>query len=417
MRSKASRRRLRLIGLMLPVLAAAAPVQAQDTEVARAFAARLEAARADLIAIRRDIHRFPEVSGEEERTARIVAEYLSEAGFDVRTGVGGHGVVGLLEGTAAGPTIAFRADMDAVRSVAADPVEFASEIPGVRHICGHDIHTTVGLALATGFSAVRDELVGSVMLIFQPAEETATGARAMLGDGVFDRRPDAILSVHTAPLEVGQVAIAPETQMPGRDAVRIEVRGEGDLEAAAQEARVLLQSVANIRGQQVAAPTADPFVMAQGVGATETSYGWRAIATLTTSSVEESRRAREALEAGIAALETEDIDFVLDYQERWIAGVTNSPSLVRRANESARAVLGENAVVELTTLVPAFSEDFGSFQDEVPGAMYFLGVSNAEKGWVGMPHTPGYVADEESIFVGANVIGTIVFDLFERGLP
>ncbi len=111
------------------------------------------------------------------------------------------------------------------------------------------------------------------------------------------------------------------------------------------------------------------------------------------------------------------MDFVLDYEERRIAGVTNAPSLVRRANESARAVLGENAVVELTTLVPAFSEDFGSFQDEVPGAMYFLGVSNAEKGWVGMPHTPGYVADEESIFVGANVIGTIVLDLFERGVP
>jgi len=111
-------------------------------------AERIEALRAELIEVRRDLHRHPEVSGEEERTAGVVARRLEALGLEVRTGVGGHGVVGLLRGAKDGPLLAFRADMDAVPSTAPDPVEFRSVNEGVRHICGHDIHTTIGLALA-----------------------------------------------------------------------------------------------------------------------------------------------------------------------------------------------------------------------------------------------------------------------------
>ena len=101
------------------------------------------------------------------------------------------------------------ADMDAVRSSDPDPVEFRSEVPGVRHICGHDVHTTIGLALAEGFAAVRAELPGSLVLVFQPAEETGEGARAMLEDGgLGEPKPAAIYAVHTAPLEVGEIATA-----------------------------------------------------------------------------------------------------------------------------------------------------------------------------------------------------------------
>ncbi len=97
-------------------------------------------------------------------------------------------------------------------------------------------------------------------------------------------------------------------------------------------------------------------------------------------------------------------------EERFIAGVTNDPELVSRASKSAGSVVGPEAILTLGGVVPAFSEDFGSFQDQVPGVMFFLGVSNPEKGWVGMPHTPGYVADEESIFVGARAMGAVLLD-------
>src|SRR5206468_6878335 len=121
---------------------------------------------------------------------------LRELGLEVRTGVGGHGIVAVIRGAKPGPMVAFRADLDAVPSDAPDPVEFRSLTPGIRHICGHDVHATIGLAIAQGLAAVQDVLAGSVMLIFQPAEERATGARAMLADGLFTgEKPAAIFAV------------------------------------------------------------------------------------------------------------------------------------------------------------------------------------------------------------------------------
>ncbi|MDH3733010.1 MAG: amidohydrolase [Gemmatimonadota bacterium] len=404
--------------LVVPPTVLAAQQTSRAEELLANFSRHLEANRAELIDVRRDIHRNPEVSGQEERTAGIVAERLRAAGFEVRAGIGGHGVIGVLHGSSDGPLLAFRADMDAVRSNAPDPVDFQSEIEGVRHICGHDIHTTIGLALADGFAAVRDEMPGSVMMIFQPAEESASGARAMLADGAFSSdAPDAVFAYHTTPYEVGQIAAAPAVQMPGRDAVRVDVGGEGDLEAVAQAVRDVVSSAATLSPEQAFQPQTGEFVLAQGVGAARAGSGWRVNATFTTSSRAESGRARERIEAGLSELRGEGIELSLSYQERWIAGVTNTPELVRVANASAMAVLGETAVQTVGSMTPAFSEDFGSFQDEVPGVMYFLGVSNTEKGWVGMPHTAEYVADEESIFVGARAMAAVFFDLFERGVP
>ena len=142
-------------------LTLAGSMAAQESNPYGRFADRFDALHDELIEIRHDFHRHPEVSGSEERTSGVVAARLNELGFQVRTGVGGYGVVGRLDGGRPGPIVAFRADMDAVPSNPADPVEFRSETKGVRHICGHDIHTTVGLALAEGFAAIRDDLAGS----------------------------------------------------------------------------------------------------------------------------------------------------------------------------------------------------------------------------------------------------------------
>ncbi|MBK5099343.1 MAG: M20/M25/M40 family metallo-hydrolase, partial [Gemmatimonadetes bacterium] len=176
--------RAAILAVLLSSSPGLAAAQGQDAaSLQAAVDSRLFETRDELIEVRRDIHRHPEVSGREERTAGVVAGRLRALGLDVRTDVGGHGVVAVLRGSHPGPIVAFRADMDAVASRDPDPVDFASTVEGVRHICGHDIHTTVGLALAEGMAAIRDQLAGSVMLIFQPAEENATGARAMLEDG------------------------------------------------------------------------------------------------------------------------------------------------------------------------------------------------------------------------------------------
>ena len=169
------------------------------------IAAHVKANQQGWIDLRRDLHRHPELSGQEERTAGIVAARLKALGLSVQTGVGGHGVVGILAGGRPGPLVAYRADMDAVRSTQPDPATaMASTVPGVRHICGHDVHVAVGLGLASALASVRQELPGRVMFIFQPAEERATGARAMLDAGLFAKEtPAAVFGVHASPLEVG----------------------------------------------------------------------------------------------------------------------------------------------------------------------------------------------------------------------
>jgi metal-dependent amidase/aminoacylase/carboxypeptidase family protein len=419
---------------LLPLLAGGAAVEptavlarqsasAETTEAAD-FAHAIDARRADLIEIRRDIHRHPEPSGSEDRTAGIVAGVLRDAGFEVTTGVGGHGVVGVLRGGApaaeSGPVLAFRADMDAVRGTADDPMDFRSVVAGVNHNCGHDIHTSVGLALAVGFGAVRDELPGTVMLIFQPAEETASGARAMLADGVFDDPPAAVFAYHTAPLPVGEIMTRPGPLLAGRDRVSVTVRGDGDLTGAVRSVRAALADLATPGSEQPSLPAGASFVAVRGLQTTPRGAGeWDARATLTVSDSATSRAARERIEETLTELRRQrpGIELTLDYQTRWIAGLLNDPALVERANAVARGVLGDDAVRAPRTASTIFSEDFGSFQEKVPGVMYFLGVSNEAKGWVGMPHTPGYVADEDAIFVGAEVMAAVFMDLFEQGVP
>jgi metal-dependent amidase/aminoacylase/carboxypeptidase family protein len=188
-------------------VATSAGAAAQPTDVHERVAAHVAANAPSWVDFRRDLHRHPELSGEESRTADVIAARLRSFGLVVQTGVGGYGVVGVLTGNRPGPLVAFRADMDAVRSTASDPVEFASTVPGVRHICGHDLHVTVAVALASALSSVQADLAGSVMFIFQPAEERATGARAMLDDGLFDNlRPSAVFGVHTSPQAVGTLS-------------------------------------------------------------------------------------------------------------------------------------------------------------------------------------------------------------------
>jgi len=304
-----------LFALVL-VSANGASVRAQDQASALSeFVKHMADQRTALLEIRRGIHRHPEASGEEKRTARVVAEYLESAGFDVRTGLGGHGVVAVLEGTGSGPVIAFRADMDAVRSAANDPMEFRSQVARVNHICGHDIHTAVGLALAAGFAGIREDLAGSVMLIFQPAEETARGAQAMLNDGAFAKiNPDAIFAYHTAPFEVGHVVGTPGTLLPGRDAVQVDIRGEGDLRETANKVRLILLASATEGSNQPSRPVGDEFVRVDGAAARQDGDGWTVQTTLTTASREAGLRVRGQIEASLAALERDNLTLDLHYR-------------------------------------------------------------------------------------------------------
>jgi metal-dependent amidase/aminoacylase/carboxypeptidase family protein len=372
------------------------------------------AQEAALIALRHDIHQHPETSRNEARTAGLVAARLRALGYEVSTGIGGYGVVGILQGGKPGPMVAFRADMDAVPSAAPDPVAYRSLTPGVRHICGHDVHVTIGLGVAEAFAAVRADLAGSIMFIFQPAEESASGAKAMLADGIFTTaRPDAVYAVHTAPYNVGTLGTAPGGMMAGRAGVTVTLRGTGNLSAAADSVRALIWRVNTIPPDQVGQAPPDGFIMAQPLprpGRTSDGAGWTVGATVTTASAEARAHARTTIVAGVEGLRVPDVSASVSYRDLEIAGVTNDTALVSRANSSIRRIMGDSAVVMVQGVPPVFSEDFGSFQGEVPGVMYFLGVSNPTVGTMGMPHTDTYVADDAAILVGIRAMVAVLLD-------
>jgi metal-dependent amidase/aminoacylase/carboxypeptidase family protein len=251
------------------------------------------------------------------------------------------------------------------------------------------------------------------MLVFQPAEENATGARAMLADDVFGSgRPDAIYAVHTAPLLVGQLGTKAGGMMAGRDVVQVAVSGNGNLDAAADSIRTLITGVSNISLQEAAQSAPDGFLLAQVFPVRNAGGGDSRVvqAQITTANPDVRAHAKATILAGLENLQLAGVAIETTYRDRVMDGVTNDSSLVSRANTNIRSVLGDEAVLQLQGVPPAFSEDFGSFQDEVPGVMYFLGVSNPATGTVGMPHSPDYVADEGAILVGAKAMTAVFLD-------
>lgn len=412
--------------LVVPLLLAAALALASCARSAAAPAAgvtplrlrverRLAALESDLIAVRRDLHRHPEVSGEETRTAGIVAARLRAAGLAVRTGVGGHGVVATLAGGRPGPRVALRADMDAVFSDAPDPVEFRSIDPARRHVCGHDVHVTIALGVAEALAAQRGELPGTVVFVFQPAEERATGAKAMLADGVFaDGVPSAIYALHTAPLEVGQVGSKPGVLLAGRDLYTVSFTGPADAaEAAARAIEPWADSLATIAPEAIYTPTTAPFRTPQGTRIRGAAGAWIATGRVACSSDSLSADTERRLRARVAA--APGVTGSVEYARRDIPGIDNDPALEARARAVMRSVLGDDGFIAVRGVVPAFSEDFGAFQAVTPGVQFWLGVSNTAKGTRGAPHTPDYVADEGAIGVGTRVMSALLLDALGAG--
>ena len=191
----------------------------------------------DLADLYRDLHRHPELSFQETRTGGIVAEQLRAAGCDTTEGVGGTGVVGVLR-NGSGPVALLRADMDALPVLEDTGLDYAStargldpdgdEVP-IAHACGHDMHVSCLLGAVAELTASRETWSGTLLAVFQPAEEVLGGARAMLDDGLYERfdRPDVVLGQHVAPLPAGMLALQSGPVFAGSDTVRVTLHGAG----------------------------------------------------------------------------------------------------------------------------------------------------------------------------------------------
>jgi amidohydrolase len=223
----------------------------------------------DLHELYRDLHQHPELSLQEFRTAGVLADALRPLGYEVTTGVGGTGVAGVLR-NGDGPVVMLRADIDALPVQEATGLPYASTQRGVAHACGHDMHATCLIGAAERLAGTREEWSGTLLVVFQPAEELGLGARNMVEDGLFERfgKPDVVLAQHVGPLPAGMIA-----------------HGSGPLMAASDSVKVTLFG----RGGHGSAPeiAVDPVLMAahvvvrlQGIVAREISPSERAVVTV-----------------------------------------------------------------------------------------------------------------------------------------
>ena len=369
----------------------------------------------ETVRLRRQIHRRPELAYEEHETAALIADTLREMGVETQTDVARTGVVAHVEGGRPGPTVALRADIDALPIREATGLDFASETDGRMHACGHDAHTASLLGAARILQTVRADLAGTVRLIFQPSEEKIPGgAVAMIEAGVLDAAddypaPSQIFGQHVFPsLPVGVLGVRPGPFMASADEVYVTVRGRGGHAAAPHElvdpvlvqAHILtaLQAVVS-RHRPPGVPSLLSFGRVEADGATNVIPDEvRLVGTFRSMDEEWRFEAHEHI-SRIAARTAEAFGATAETEIRvGYPALVNDDGAAAAVRAAAVAYVGEEHVVD----VPVWyaSEDFASYTQRTPGAFYLLGVGNEAAGLTHGLHTPRMTIDEEALRLG-----------------
>lgn len=371
----------------------------------------LEARSGEFVALRRDLHRHPELAFEEHRTAALVAECLEKWGYAVECGIGGTGVVGTLVRGTGRKRLGLRADMDALPIDEASGVAWSSSHGGVMHACGHDGHTAMLLAAAHHL-ARHGRFDGMLNLIFQPAEEGGGGALRMMADGLFERHPcDAIFAMHNMPgIRQGHLVFREGATMASSDYATITLEGVGGHGAMPHRAADPVVAAASIvmALQTVVSRNIDPLQTAVvTVGALHAGRANNvipAMATLELSVRALDREVRATLERRIRALVMAQAEsFGITARIDWRAGYA---VLVNAAAETAFARDVGIALVGPTNVSPqgpplTGSEDFAFMLERVPGSYLLIGNGEGAGPGACMVHNPAYDFNDDNLPVGA----------------
>jgi hippurate hydrolase len=345
----------------------------------------------DLEEFYKDVHRHPELSMREERTAALAAERLRTVGFDVTTGIGHTGVVGLLH-NGDGPTVMLRADMDALPVQEQTALEYASTVDGVMHACGHDMHVAWLAGAVAQLSAARDSWRGTLMALFQPAEETAEGARAMIDDGLFERfpQPVVVLGQHVMPAPAGSIGTRSGVITSAADSLQIRMFGRGahgsmpeaSIDPVVMAAATVLRLQTIVSREVAPAQSAVLTVGALQAGTKENVIPDEALIKLNVRTFDDSvrghvldaiKRIVEAEAKASNAPRPPEITSLDHYQL-----VRNDPDAAERVRTAFQTHFGEERVVDIPPI--SASEDFGSFGSEwqVPSVFWTIGGTDPD---------------------------------------
>ncbi|MES2835093.1 MAG: amidohydrolase [Pseudomonadota bacterium] len=403
---------------------AALPAAAQTTAEVNAA---VVAVMPEVVAWRRDLHAHPELGFAETRTAGVVADHLRSLGLEVRTGVGRTGVVGILRGGRPGKTVALRADMDALPVLEATGLPFASTATGtymgntvpVAHACGHDAHVAMLMGAAEVLAGMRDQISGTIVFIFQPAEEGAPpgepmgGARLMIEDGALrDPRPDAIFGLHVVPGRPGTLFYRPQGFMAASDRVDITLHGRQthgawpwkgvDIIAVAAN---VIQTVNTLTARTID-PTTTPTVFT--IATVDAGVRYNIIpdtavmsGTLRTFDIAQRNDLVARAEAAIDHV-AEAYGATADFAVRQNAAlVYNNEELSAWLAPVLEEAAGEGNVNPATPPTTV-AEDFSYLSQEVPGVFFHLGGSpdGVDPATSAPNHSPQFDVNEKVLPVG-----------------
>ena len=412
----------------------ALPDQDRDSE----WRGEVQAMFNRLVDTRSDFHMHPELSNQEERTGKVIAQKLRELGLEVKPGVAGNGVVALLKGGKPGPVVAVRADMDALPIQEKRDVPYRSKVANVMHACGHDVHMTIALGVAELLSKHRAELPGTVKFLFQPAEESLPadypgdwGAKRMIREGALnDPRPAAIFGLHVSvsslydgkPLEVGKLEYSEPIASANSDRFVVTIKGkmahaaspEDGVDALVVASNAVLQ-LQTIRSRRV--PAQEPVVLSIGMMSAgsrenilaETAELRGTVRTFTDQVQDEVIRMMHQTLKGVT--ESYGATYEMKYRKGY-PSIKNDPALIRQVLPTLQRIVGAK---NITVAEPGMGgEDFSYYSREIPAFFFRLGVANEAKNITAGGHTPDFDADVESLKVGVEVMSAVVWDYLKQ---
>ena len=379
-----------------------------------------------LVEIRRDFHKYPELSGEEKRTQEVIKKHLLDLGLKVETDIYGYGIVGILEGKKKGKKIAWRADMDALPDDSPDNVDFQSMTKGVKHSCGHDVHMAIALGIAEVMAKNKNSLHGTIYFIFQPEEEIFTGAKGMVENELLNKfEIDEIYGLHVTPAPVGQIIVKPNEMYAYQKGVRIELKNM----LSNEEAEELAAKIRNllIRTNNGNKPLEMQLLIDPEIGLLNPNSIFKDYLIAEYFRIY-SKDDKLYIDAQIFETDSTKLKNIIpainqiikdqNYSSQLLSVshiggnpiVINDSKLTNSSISVLNNIYGEGFVTISYGQVPYSNDDFAYFQQKIPGVYFFLGASNFEKGIIAMMHAPNFGADEECIRIGVKSFSSLMFE-------
>ncbi|WP_147803584.1 M20 metallopeptidase family protein [Alkalicoccus halolimnae] len=377
--------------------------------------------------IRRELHENPELSNEEGRTSELIQKILKEEGIDYRTGYAVNGVLGIIEGEKPGRTIALRADIDALPIVEQNDHAFVSKKEGVMHACGHDAHTAMLLGAAKLLNREKKELHGTILLVFQPAEENAPegGSDRMLEEGIFSEWvPDEIYAQHVWPdLPVGTFGVREGAMMGNSDRFTIRIKGSsGHASMPHQTTDAIVIAAQTINAvQTLVSRSTDPLSSAVvTMGKIEGGSRYNVIAeevVLDGTVRTYENDVKEMIKKKLNHIVVQTAEMLggsaeLDYLDGYPATV-NETECARFMKEVIRGAYGEEAQPEVAPSMGG--EDFGRFLQQYKGVYYWLGTAIPSREVQKPLHDPKFDIDERALAYGTEMLAELAYQAAKRG--